>query len=194
MYVADTGSARVVIFADTSDAAAYGMAAAFVIGGSTTFKLPADVACDNYNIYVSDTGTNRVLVFSTPISITGPVVMGAVGQPNLTNTAANWDGSNGQATADSLSAPLGVYVDRQDTLYVGDAGNNRLLQFPKAVTACDAARFQSGAPVAGARPRHYGRLRTGGGHGHRQLRLLAYVDGEPHGHGRRCPPGAAFAW
>jgi uncharacterized protein (TIGR03437 family) len=41
-----------------------------------------------------------------------------------------------------------VYVDRQDTLYVGDTGNNRVVQFLKAGVVVNAATFQAGVPVA----------------------------------------------
>ncbi len=147
LYVVDTGNNRVVVFAYTEDAPPYGAVAAYVIGG--TFNTPVDVSLDSSgDIYVSDTNNNRVSIFSSPISITGPSLIGAVGQPNTKNTAANWDAANGLASADSLYAPLGVYLDRQDTLYVGDSGNNRVLQFLKTATAANAATFQSGAPVA----------------------------------------------
>ena len=40
-----------------------------------------------------------------------------------------------------------MFVDRQDTLYVGDAGNNRVLHFLKSGTVVNAATFQSSVPV-----------------------------------------------
>jgi uncharacterized protein (TIGR03437 family) len=42
---------------------------------------------------------------------------------------------------------VGLYVDRQDTLYVGDAGNNRVAQFLKPANVVNAASFQAGVPV-----------------------------------------------
>lgn len=149
LYIADTGANRVVAFANTQGAPQYGAFASYVFGGGT-LKTPVDVGQDgNGNIYVSDAGNNRVVVFSTPISISGPSVVAVLGQPDGKSSAANWDGSNGTASGDSLYAPYGVYVDRQDTLYVGDAGNNRVLHFPKAVLALNAASLQSGVPAAG---------------------------------------------
>ena len=148
LYVADTADNRVVVFAYTENAPPYGAAAAYTIG-SSVLNSPADVALDSGgNVYVSDSGNNRVLIFSSPISIVGPSLTGVVGQPDTTSKAVNWDAGNGLASADSLAQPLGVYVDRQDTLYVGDAGNNRVLQFLKGVSAMNAADFQTGAPVA----------------------------------------------
>ncbi len=148
LYVVDTGNNRVVVFAYTENAPPYGAQAAYILGGSV-LKSPVDVSVDSTgDIYVSDSSDNRVLMFSSPISITQPALMGVIGQPNATSMAANWDATNGLASSDSLNAPLGVYVDRQDTLYVGDSGNNRVPQFLKAAAATNAATFQSGAPVA----------------------------------------------
>ncbi|MCX6633418.1 MAG: hypothetical protein NTW28_37965 [Candidatus Solibacter sp.] len=39
-------------------------------------------------------------------------------------------------------------MDRQDTLYVGDAGNNRMVQYPKPAAVVNAATFQASVPVA----------------------------------------------
>ena len=53
------------------------------------------------------------------------------GQQTASGTNPNWDSPDGLATAEGLYSPVGVYLDRQDTLYVGDAGNNRVVQFLK---------------------------------------------------------------
>ena len=160
LYVADTGTNRVVIIPNTQVAAPAGMPAAFVIGQSTfssnsggsgtNFRTPVDVAVDGSgSIYVSDSGNNRVLAFPSLIFL--PVFAGVanaiVGQANLTGTTANWDSTDGLTTADSLSAPQGVYIDRRDTLYVVDAGNNRALQFLKAASVVNVAHYQGGVPV-----------------------------------------------
>lgn len=148
LYVADTGANRVLVFADTQDAPPFGTASSYEIGSGGTFKQPIDVAADSYgNIYVSDSGNNRVLLLSSPISITAPLVLAAIGQPDSKSSAPNWDATDGRATGDSLYSPFGIYVDRQDTLYVGDAGNNRVLHFPKAAFVVNAATFQNSAPV-----------------------------------------------
>ncbi len=150
LYVADTGDNRVVIYSNTQSAPAAGMAASFAITGADAggFKAPLDVAGDsNGNIYISDNGKNRVLIYSSPISITGPAATGVIGQPDLKSSNPDFDAVNGAATADCLYAPLGIYVDRQDTLYVGDSGNSRVLHFLKAAAVVNAASFQSGAPV-----------------------------------------------
>jgi uncharacterized protein (TIGR03437 family) len=47
-----------------------------------------------------------------------------------------------------LVSPLGLLVDRRDTLYVGDAGNSRVAHFLKPSSVVHAANAQTGAPLA----------------------------------------------
>jgi len=156
LYVADTGANRVVIFPNTGNAAIAGTPATFVLGpsdfstSSGPLKSPQDVAVDSAGtIYVSDHGNNRVLTFPSLVflAIAGGTPSGVVGQQSISGTGANWDSADGLATADSIYGPAGIYVDRQDTLYVGDAGNNRVLQFLKAGVAVNAATLQASVPL-----------------------------------------------
>jgi uncharacterized protein (TIGR03437 family) len=160
LYVADTGASRVVVFPNTQTAPPQGMAAAFVIGqsrfdstsgGGTGLRSPSGVAVDHAgNVYVSDSGNNRILAFSPLVflPVEGAIATAAVGQRDTTGTAANWDSPDGLASADGLSAPSGIYLDRQDTLYVADAGNSRVLHFLKSAAAVNAASFLPSVPVA----------------------------------------------
>ena len=158
LYVADTGANRVLIFSNTQNASPSGMAATFVIGqgsfGTTAgvgFKSPVSVAVDsNGKIYVADNGNNRVLGFPSLVflPVAGAAPTAVVGQQTLSGTNPNWDSPDGLATPGSLFSPVGVYVDRQDTLYVGDAGNNRVVQFLKPAAVVNAATFQASVPVA----------------------------------------------
>ena len=104
----------------------------------------------NGTIYVADSGNNRVLIYSSLIflPLAGGPPVGVVGQQAVNGTAANWDSTDGQATPNGLVSPLGLYVDRQDTLYVADAGNHRVVQFLKPATVVNAATFQASIPVA----------------------------------------------
>ncbi len=160
LYVADSGANRVLIFPNTQAAPTAGMTAAFVIGqgsfnGSgtsqgTAFKAPTDVDVDSGgNIYVADYGNNRVLEFPSLVflPVTGAAASSVVGQQSASGTAANWDSTNGAATPEGLYGPLGIYLDRQDTLYVGDSGNNRVVQFLKAAAVVNAATYQASVPV-----------------------------------------------
>jgi uncharacterized protein (TIGR03437 family) len=160
LYVADTGANRVVIYSNTQNAPPAGVAASFVVGqagfgssgaGNGTLKSPADVAVDSSgNIFVSDNGNNRVLIYGSIVFLpaAGGTPGGVVGQSSVSGTAPNWDTPDGLATADGLYSPIGIYLDRQDTLYVGDAGNNRVLQFLKPAAVVNAATYQAGVPVA----------------------------------------------
>jgi uncharacterized protein (TIGR03437 family) len=156
LYVADAGANRVLIFPNTPNAPIAGLPATFVVGASdfgrvgNLFKVPMDVAIDSAgSVYVSDQGNNRVLIFPSLLllPVSGGTASGFVGQSGVTGTAANWDSSDGLATAEGLYAPSGIYVDRQDTLYVGDAGNNRVLHFLRSGSTVNAATFQASAPL-----------------------------------------------
>ncbi len=67
------------------------------------------------NIYVADTGNNRILYYPANGSA-GSVVAGGNG--------AGYSGDNGRALAAKLSAPKGVAVDAAGNLYIADTGNN----------------------------------------------------------------------
>jgi uncharacterized protein (TIGR03437 family) len=59
----------------------------------------------------------------------------------------NWNSSDGLATPEGLSGPVGIFVDRVGTLYVGDTGNNRVVHFLRAAVVVNGARWDAGVPV-----------------------------------------------
>jgi len=157
LYVADTGANRVLVYPNTETAPTAGMAATYVIGPqsftatSGTLSAPQDVAADSSgDIFISDGGNNRILVYPSLVflPVSGGTPSGVVGQSTVSGTSANWDSPDGLATADSLNRPIGIYVDRQDTVYVGDGGNSRVLQFLKPATVVNAASNALTVPVA----------------------------------------------
>lgn len=158
LYVADAGANRVVVFANTANAPGAGVAAAAVLGqddfqatSTGMFRSPTDVAIDqNGGVMVCDFGNHRVLFFPPLIFLpaTGGLPDGVIGQPNLTSNAPNGDSPSGRATATGLALPVGLFVDRQDTVYVADSGNARVLHFLRAAVAANAASNQRGASVA----------------------------------------------
>jgi uncharacterized protein (TIGR03437 family) len=158
LYVADTGANRVVIFPNTQNAPAAGAAASFVIGqpgfGTTAgngLEAPSGVGVNSDGlIFVADAGNNRVLLYPSLVflPIAGASATAVVGQQKADGTNANWDSPDGLATPNGLFAPVGLYIDRQDTLYVADAGNHRVVQFLKPAAVVNAATFQGSAPVA----------------------------------------------
>jgi uncharacterized protein (TIGR03437 family) len=162
LYVADSGNNRVLIFANTNEAPAAGSAAVVVVGqdafdaasegsGATRLRLPVDVAGDGEgNVIVTDSGNHRVLIFPSLLflPISGAAATAVIGQRDVHSAAVNWNSVNGLATPEGLWAPAGLLVDRQDTLYVGDAGNNRVLHYLKTAKVAHAASAQAGVPLA----------------------------------------------
>lgn len=157
VYVADTGNSRVLMFPDPftifeKDGQFSNFQASVVLGqvgnftsascdvatsspDSETLCGPQDVAVDSdNNVYVADTGNNRVLEYAGPItadSFFANLVFGQLG--SFTSKTAN----NGGVSQNSLDQPTGVAVDAHGNLYVADASNNRVLEFntPLAKTA-----------------------------------------------------------
>ncbi len=79
--------------------------------GDGQFQEPFGIAVDSFdNIYVTDTGNNRIQKFDSD----GNFILKFGGE----------GGGNGQ-----FEEPLGVAVDSDDNIYVGDSGNNRIQKF-----------------------------------------------------------------
>jgi uncharacterized protein (TIGR03437 family) len=119
-------------------------------GGAAGLRAPTDVAVDSSgNILVADTGNNRVVMYSSLLfaQTAGTAALAVIGQRDLNAVAPDWDSPDGLATADSLFDPRGIYLDRNDTVYVADAGNSRVVQFLKAVSIVNAAHLQPSVPV-----------------------------------------------
>ena len=95
-----------------------------------SLSLPHGLALDQHdNLYIADNGPSRVLEYDAPLThdTTADHVFG---QPDFMSGAQN----NGGISDHSLSFPVGVALDAQDDLYVGDAGNNRVLEFDAPLT------------------------------------------------------------
>jgi sugar lactone lactonase YvrE len=138
IWVADTGNNRVVRFPAGS---ATGAAATIALGqpdltsnaanngglSASTLNAPDAVMADaDGNVWVADTGNNRVLLYKAPIT-TGMAATVALGQPDLISGTANQGG--GSPTAATLSDPSGLQVTDSHTIMVGDTGNNRSVLF-----------------------------------------------------------------
>jgi sugar lactone lactonase YvrE len=166
LYVADTANNRVLGW---SDAAAFvsalpadivlgqpnlysykcnnGVAASDVGGlGADSLCGPARMAVDRAgNLYVADSGNNRVLVYNTPFNP-------ASGEPGAGDGSADFVYGQGGAfttrscnpagsNATTLCNPSSAALDAAGNIYIADAGNNRVLEFAPAgipPTASDA--------------------------------------------------------
>lgn len=165
LYVADTGNNRVLAWRNTAGLTR-GDRADRVVGqrdfvstlgqgpGSGTgglqsgLSVPTAVAVDRQgNLYVADSGNNRILRYPRPFDQPGtlqPVDL-VIGQRNVsTGTSPNQGLPNPSEKTLFFSTSGALYVvamafDAQGNLWVVDAGNNRVLRFPVAQLAANTA-------------------------------------------------------
>jgi len=153
LWVADERNNRVLRYANAATIAS-GSAASTVLGQanftSDNFPLetassmyePFSVFCIGTTLWVADCGTDRVLRFENAASLANGAAASAVfGQPGFTTNTPN-------TNASGLSAPMQIYVDGADNLWVADFVNNRVMMFPNAATAAnnEAATLVLGQP------------------------------------------------
>ena len=164
LYVADTIDNRVLEFTQPFlSGDTHGQAAAMVFGqdGSTVTNacddgtalgdvggVGGDSLCDpgaitvdaTGNLYVADSGANRVLEYNTPLNPSsgepgaGDALADTVfGQNNsFTTTTCNDGAAVGDVSGkgpDSLCGPSGMTADASGNLYVSDTSNNRILEY-----------------------------------------------------------------
>jgi uncharacterized protein (TIGR03437 family) len=150
LYLADTLNNRVLAW---KNAAGFtnGQKADLVIGQidlfhtqgqgpGTTFQsgldLPTGLAVSGGDLYIADTGNNRVLRFRNPFQNAGNLFPDLfIGQPNLNSNKAN---NNGTATAGAQGLnfiangsvqTVGLTFDSAGNLWLTDPGNHRALRF-----------------------------------------------------------------
>lgn len=115
---------------------------------ATTLFIPQFVAYHQPSgkVFVSDTQNHRVLRFaSVSALVSGTAAEAVFGQPNFT---ANTPTTAFAPTASGMRNPYGLAVSAAGSLYVADAGNNRVLRFDGATvipsgTAASAVLGQS---------------------------------------------------
>ena len=149
LVIADAADNRVVVFLPGSTTATqvFGQPNFTTTNGlrigANTLSAPQAVAVNTSGgTYVADTGNNRVLYYA-PGSLTATRVYG---QPNFTTNTAN----TGGLSATSLSAPTGVAVDSNDTLYIADTTNHRILVYPSGSTTPVSVMGEPDFTTAGA--------------------------------------------
>jgi len=102
---------------------------------ANTLCGPIGVAVDPAgNVYIGDTGDNRVLEYNTPLKMTavsgsGDTIPDLVfGQPDF-STGRCPTPQGPFLSAETLCRPLGVATDSAGNLYVTDSGNSRVLEY-----------------------------------------------------------------
>jgi uncharacterized protein (TIGR03437 family) len=94
-------------------------------------SVVVDTSSNPSPLYIADTGNNRILGFRNAASFTnGQFADIVIGQPDLFTTFQQGPAS-GSARTTGVAIPEGMTVDASGNLYVIDAGNNRILRFPK---------------------------------------------------------------
>ncbi len=151
VYIADTGNNRVLAYQYATQLTGGSYADLILgqedrfttIGGllgvSTALKNPTGLAVDSAgNLYVADTGNNRVVRYPKPFSQTGYQIPDIViGQTSFSGTTADAGGVKATTLSltpgGSFAGRTGLAIDSSGNLWVADIGNNRVLQFPAAV-------------------------------------------------------------
>jgi uncharacterized protein (TIGR03437 family) len=162
IYVADTNNNRVLAWKD-SVGFKNGAPADLVIGQldffstgangpgrtgstlSTGFTAPTGLAVDQVtgDLYVADSGNNRIMRFKQPFSTPPPDPDLCIGQPSFNTISPNYplnQAATPTANGIALNTSSGVFIgaitfDSQHNLWVADAGNNRVLRYKAADVA-----------------------------------------------------------
>ncbi len=163
LYVSDTGNNRVLAWKNVASFTS-GQRADLVIGQqdfyhtspqgpgqqfSTGLNSPSGLAVDgNGNLYVVDTGNNRVLRFPKPFAASGTVFPDLyIGQPSLTSRAANYTGivaAQGVAFTNGSSAYRAtIAFDSTGNLWITDPVNRRALRFKASDVAAGGGPLQA---------------------------------------------------
>lgn len=145
LYVADTGNHRIMVW---KNAAAFAPGApadliigqkdpysTFALGPGTTSSIglnsPTGLAVRNGDLYVVDSGNNRILRFPRPTASTDLFPDMVLGQPGFNSRAANQGGLPSAKTLNLASGSnvfrASVAFDAAGNLWVADAGNSRVL-------------------------------------------------------------------
>ena len=162
LYVADTSNNRVLEYNQPfAQEISVGFAANAVFGQGGSFTqtdcaqtaaglcFPQGVASDSSNnLYVADSGNNRVLEFNQPLAApdvetgAGDAVADLVfgqGAGGSDFADDDCDINSGQASKVGMCNPLSVAVDAAGNVYVGDDGDHRVLEFNQPLAAPDVA-------------------------------------------------------
>ena len=166
LYVSEFTNNRVLIFNSLPNASGVAANAALgqgdlssSIGGTTQARLssPVGIHAGGGRLVLADSGNHRVLVWNGLPSQTGTNADLVLGQNDFISGDVNAGNPMAAPSADSMSAPYGVWTDGV-RLVVADRGNNRVLiwtTFPTtngqpADLVLGQPDFVTAAPASGA--------------------------------------------
>lgn len=143
LYVSDNKNNRVLRFAYPPDSnrpaaeAVFGQAdftSNSSGNGANRMNAPQSLAVDDLgNLWVADSENNRILRFEDAANKTnGANADGVLGQADFTATSSN-------NTASAINKPAGIFVDKNNRLWVADAENHRVLRFDDAANKANGA-------------------------------------------------------
>jgi len=166
LYVADTGNNRILAWKNATSATLTNLQPPDLIIGQpnsyTTLAAtnggldsPTGLLVDaKGNLYVADTGNNRILRYPAPFANHNATPDIVLGQPDMFTSRSSNQGGSPSATTLSLSTNhYGIFIvpalamDSSGNLYVSDAGNNRVLQYPAASLTSGAADPAAGIVI-----------------------------------------------
>ncbi len=145
LWVVDQGANRVLEYKaplSTHEAASLVIGQTSFAGNAfatsaTGLDAPEGIAFDpNGNLWVSDTGNNRILEYKSPFT-TGEAASLVIGQAGFTDSGL-------ATTATGLNQPEGIAFDSSGNLWVADALNSRVLMFAAPFSTGEAATLVLG--------------------------------------------------
>src|SRR5579864_6047739 len=173
LYVSDLANNRVLAWKNASSFS-FGTPADMVIGqpdfysttplgpGTATpsagLNHPAGMAVDkNGNLYVVDTGNNRILRFPAPYNQPSgqPLPDLVIGQTGFSCNTCNQPNSGGISAStigiafSNVTFPASLAFDTQGNLWFTDSGNNRVLRYPASALGANASNGPSADLVLG---------------------------------------------
>jgi sugar lactone lactonase YvrE len=156
LWVADTSNNRVLAYRLALSLSAekeFGHPAATAFtsntvndGGVSATSLygPTGIGIDStQRVWVADTQNSRVLIFKAAIKQNGSPASFVLGQTDFTGSTSN---AFGEPSASTLATPWGIITQAGATMWVGDSGNSRTVQFTPPISTGMNASLVLGQP------------------------------------------------
>lgn len=119
------------------------------------YNQPVDVAINQDDVvFISDSNNNRVLMYSTAVSVNGQSADKVLGQSTFS------DSSSGVSST-KFSNPQGLSTSNSTGLYIADSNNNRIMAYTSSITQNgQAASLEIGQTNSSGAVNFYGRAKN----------------------------------